>query len=640
MRTYDILRDFGIEDEAADRITLNAGCVIAVYRHRYPVTYSRKKQSSFSQYIAQASELQDKIIIVEDVTSVMTNQSKSNHVGSLNAVFKPGRNYSTELMPGDYMFCWLVQSQEDVESLVKRLENDEPCNEFMDGLKFFGKVNSCRKRFITNPMTGSRSVQHFVSANGFTEFDASIYFEPYLALKNIGLASDWLQGYGIKLNKIINDNGTGIGVNNIIPVLLQVFFGTGIPKNRGVPPANANVTEGLDNPNSFVVPKQIAKVFGVTNGSKPNGQAAYTDILEIVHGIQKYDGDRTNANVVDSTSDSRGVLFQPRGADGTAFHGDNPLGGFKVHYTGIPQLGTFVPNVPAMSGQKTAWSLIRQFLNDTINEVYCTLRTNANGKIVPTFVCRQLPFSSGMLSKTFVPKPIKTADEAVVQGLDFTGDEPTVFTEDTRNSVNVEQTLFSELPRWRIHPVFIRNFDLGRADALRFNFIDIRGESGGRTGTNTETGQFVRNPPIADDLDIARSGLRPYMRSVPCAPADIVNGGPGAWMYLLSDFLMGQHLMLTGQLETEGIQQPIAIGDNIELDDTILHIEAISHMFSVDSMGHKMFRTTMNLTHGMSAQQLTGDDNSLYSGISPNQLTRFEPAISTDGGIERSESED
>ena len=656
MRTYDILADFGLKDEEADRITLNAGCVVAIFRHRYPVTFSRKKGASFSNEVTRATELNGgPLIIVDDLANVQVSSTKSNHIDTLTGSLRPGLNYLAEAMPGDYVFCWMVQSQEAVASLTKRLLEGRQCNEFNDGLKFFGKLSGMRKRVQIQPQTGTKVTTFVFNATGFSEFDGSIYFEPFLQLKSVGLMADWLQKYGIKLNEIIARSGMGIGVNEILPALLQVFFGRGIPNNSGLSQGGPKITDGLDNPYSFVVPTEVAKVFGVSTGSKPHGLIAYTDMLEVVHGVQSYlDDVHIDANAVGGTVDfqedddripregslTRGKVFQPQGAGGNG----------KMHYTQDRQMGVFVPSVPATDGQRTAWNLINQFLNPAVNEIYTAMRTNAQGRVYPTLISRQLPFSStaGLVSNSFVPKPfmapsrIKKDAEVNVDGpimrtfekervADFGTLDVSIGDFDTdKQPISVKLTRFLELPRWRIHPVFLKSFDIGRSDALRFNFINVQADAGGAKSGISVTGGFVRNPPVRDDLDVARSGLRPYMKTIPCAPADAVDRNPSAWMYVLSDILMGQHLTLTGNLESDGIQQPIVVGDNVEFDETVLHIEAVAHSFNSDGNGNRKFTTNLSLTHGVNAAQANDDDTSLYTGITSAQLTAYDPAIMRD----------
>ena len=621
MRTYDVLTDYGLENKDADRVTLNAGCVVAVYRYQYPVTFSRNDQSAFSRDASQAVKMRAPLFIVEDVVSASVASTKTNHVSSASIKLRPGMNYLSEIMPGDFVLVWMTQFQEETKSLVTKLKNGEAANGWTDGLKFFGRASTVQKTFDILA-DGQKTSSYDVSAAGFVEFDGSVYFEPYLAIKSVGIMSDWLQRYGIAIDSVISQNGEGISTNKILPVLLDVFFGTGVPENARLKEINgAKVTSGMDNPFSFILPKQVGSVFGVKKGSKPHGLIAYTDLLEVVHGIQKY----TSTFTVDTASSDavRGMLFQPEGTGGYVSG--------KKRYTQQEQHGVFLPSPPAFTGQKTAWSIIQQFMNRTVNELYTTLRTNPEGKIFPTLICRQLPFSSGLVSSTYRPRPIEPAQPSALSSANrrprSTKDKIAQDQKAVIPDRQLVQTYFWELPRWRIHPVFLKHFSVGRSDALRFNFIHLQPEAGAKTGLNV-TGSFVRDPPVRDDLDIARSGLRPYMQTVSCSPQDTATRAAGAWMQLLSDFLMGQHLTLTGRLQCDGITAPISIGDNIEVDDTILHIEGLVHSFTSDSNGNRRFGTVLSLTHGMTADQLDNtDDLSLYTGIQADQLRRFDPAV-------------
>lgn len=632
MRSYDILKaDF----ENGEQLSLNAGCVLAFVRYANPVTFSREKSESHWKTATKANDTRPLLVVVEDIASVQVSATKSNHVPTMNVNLHPGANYLVDVLPGDHVLCWMVQDAAKLTSLVERLKSGKSCNEFDDGLKFVGRVAAVRKNFAISP-DGTKRSSYQINAAGFTELDASIYFEPHLAIKQVGIASDWLHRYGIDLASLIQKNGQGIAINSIVPELLRVFFGTGIPKNASIDTA-LPVTEGLDTPYAFIVPQDVGKIFGVPNGSKPHGLVAYTDLLEVVHGVQKYFTDFSESN---TTEVNRGWIFNPDASS------------LKVRFTGVDQLGTFVPSPPALQGQKTVWSILQQFLNPTVNEMYTTLRVNPNGKVFPTMVVRQLPFSTGLASSEFTPKtppapPRKSEGKRDEDGLKLdivtfelqrtpefsmagplgrTSQYGVSSTDPTRpTKFPIAMTFFTEIPRWVISPVLMRSFNIGRSDALRFNFIHVQGETGQKGGFN-QTGAFVRDPPIVDDLDVARSGLRPYMRTVPCAAQDVVNHGAGAWMHLLSDFLMGQQFTLTGQMELVGIQSPIAVGDNVQFDDTILHIEGVTHSFSSDGMGNRKFSTSLSLTHGMSSETPSSDFD-IYSGLEDGSLEQLDPSI-------------
>lgn len=69
---------------------------------------------------------------------------------------------------------------------------------------------------------------------------------------------------------------------------------------------------------------------------------------------------------------------------------------------------------------------------------------------------------------------------------------------------------------------------------------------------------------------------------------------------LISDFFFNQHLKLNGTITSSGIQEPIAVGDNLEFDGNIFHIESVAHQYSVNADGSKSFITQLQLSNGMS----------------------------------------
>jgi hypothetical protein len=124
------------------------------------------------------------------------------------------------------------------------------------------------------------------------------------------------------------------------------------------------------------------------------------------------------------------------------------------------------------------------------------------------------------------------------------------------------------------------------------------------------------------------------MLTVNCGASDVRERKAGDWMYILSDILMGQHLALTGSLELVGVQSPICIGDNIEYDGHILHIEAVTHSYqNVVSTGQRIFSTTLALSHGLKGDQLNGSDFSLYSGTEVDDLRTREAKNTRDYSI-------
>lgn len=658
MPTYDILKDFNA-GTAPDKLGFTGSSCIAVFRRKYPATYSRKNKKSIARGLGIITELKGVMVIVDDIAQVTVNTTKSNHVSTLAATLRPGLNYISEILPGDFVFCWMAQDKETIDGVVKKIGLGQSCSEWSDGLKFFGRVGTCRKRARVVPNTGTRLTNFTLTALGFTELDSKLYYEPYMQLPQFTPAVGFMQYYGIKINELITAakgaTGGSFETDDIVPAIYRVLFGSGAKPFRGDTAKRAyyiadgkneeggnsvHVSEGLDNPNIFTYPQEIAAIFGKKTGSKPDGRFGLIDIMDFIHGVQEYQGG----------SDKPVDVFSPN------VNWEPDIG--TVGFTGNKLMGTFLPNLPAMNGAQPVWSLLNQFVNSAVNEMYATLRVNPEGKVVPTLILRQLPFSSGLVGNAFVPPDELSfsqrqqerqakAELAAVGGEYSKAGLKLLQRANARQKKNqnkfepllapappAEQPLattkFLELPRWRIPGIFVKDFDVGRSDAMRVNFIHVYGEAGTPTGIKPSD-QFVRDPPIRDDLDILRSGLRPYMATVACGPTDLVKRAPGAWMHLLADILMNQELTLTGTMSTHGIPQPICPGDNLEYDGVVAHIESVSHSFSSDGTGSTSFQTTLQLTHGVSAEQASDDDFALYAGLASSDLSSYDPAVVREG---------
>jgi hypothetical protein len=648
-RYYDLIWDFdpnadGKVPTSPDCISVTSVAIMACWRYRFPVTFSRSKLSSFSTNPDDATRLRDSVlVIVEDIANLQVNSTKSNHVSQLSATLLPGANYLTEIFPGDWIAAWIVNDVKTAESLVKRIRAGEACNGWNDGFKFLGRTAGGPRVSLSQDPNGTKRASYSISAAGFTEFDASVYYEPHFAGTSTGVAAtDWLRFTGKALNDlvVVGENGKDplISVNKAIPFFISVFYGEGVPKNQGAADQPGEITRGLDNPNSFVIPDPIASLLGVTQGTKSNGKKGWNDICNVIHGVQTYQLSNQGVAFSDSPGGAKmvnqvsaGQIFAPDGL---------PLDG-TVRRMKCPQdmLGMFLPSPPQFSGNVTVWSILEQYLNKSVNEMYTCLRAGPNGAVMPTLVARQLPFTSGVLDDTYKPHPVK--ELAPPPSKPTKAKTPPVDPES--NPINAARhlalTKFGEVPRWGIHPALFFNANLGRSDSVRFNFIHVYGEAG-QPNINM-TNLIVRDPPIADDLDIGRSGLRPYISTVNCAPQDVENRRSGDWMYILSDILMGLHLTLSGSIELIGIQSPICIGDNVEFDQQILHIESVSHSFSKNTQnGKTAFRTNLAVSHGMTMEQLTGGDFALYSGTSPDDLRGYAPATSRDYMINVTEPSD
>lgn len=628
---YDLRYDFdGYESTGSDGVVaVTPRAIIAVYRYKYPVTFSRESGTSFVPPSVDNLEpiyglRTPNLIVVEDIEQLSVSHSKGNHVGQLSASLRPGANYLTEMFPGDWIVCWIVNSQPQFESVLARVKASQQANLFQDGLKFIGKVQSVRKQISQAP-TGTRTSRYAISAASFSEFDASVYYEPYLASESVGLATEYLQKTGKKISDFLK--GGIISGDEAIGLYFSVFFGTGVPKNKQFQPTGLpDITAGADSPLTFIVPNDVAQILGVQSPTKPGGRFGWVDICNRIRGIQKYSFSQTEnlAGIAQLSEDAQSprlaAIFMPDGADDTS----------RDLRCNVPISGSFLPTVAQMDGNKTVWSILQQYLNPAINEIYTCLRMSPSG-VMPTLVARQLPFSSDVVDEVYKPKELVTRDISHLKGKALAAASETLQIWNSTRELDI--TRFTELPRWRIPAILVRDLNIGRSDATRHNFIHVYAQSG--MPTDNRTAFLVKDPPVVDELDIVRSGLRPYFQTVACSPQESQLRASGPWMHILSDILMGQHMSLNGSIQIVGVQSPICPGDNCQVDDYIFHIESVTHSFSAAPNGRTSFSTALSLTYGAKAEQMAGQDESQYVGMYSNDATQLDPSVSTEYDINK-----
>jgi hypothetical protein len=210
--------------------------------------------------------------------------------------------------------------------------------------------------------------------------------------------------------------------------------------------------------------------------------------------------------------------------------------------------------------------LLKRYSNSLMNEIYFCYRVDKDtSSLLPKVVIRQKPFNT---------------EHGKLNGTRYLG-----------------------LPRWKVSPDLIYNINISKNESLRFNFVHIIGTTGNPAvdGANLAFQNANKGTVVSDEKDIQRHGLRPYTsvsnfdwpvntKSTSYAPQ---------WAKLCFDWIYGGHLRTNGQITLAGIEENICVGDNLELQNTVYHIEAINHIASISPNGPKSFRTTLVLTHGV-----------------------------------------
>lgn len=494
------------------------------------------------------------LVVENDCVQVSVADSKSVLTPSMSATLLiTDVNYETDLAPGDFVFVNMLNWESDARRVADQARAQDPINGIKDGFKGFFKIQSVRKALVTDPQSGIKHYAVKITGYAFTEFNNCIYFNPYLLSSTDDNLRLYLTNIGIDWANMQIDKGL-TRVQSVVQYLINSFIGSGFPdtkrKTDPIAPLTANT--------HFYMPSGVGNLLGldVLESAK--------DAYNYIFGIQQYvaqaqtpqQGMNPAGIAPNATQNSRFILLP------------NPVEGNTV-------------TKPEYWNQQQAWSILNQFTNAPLNELYTCFRLAPNGSVMPTVVFRQIPFT-------------------------------------TDNFVNGSYivTRFMSLPRWNIDPALALGFDLGRDEALRTNFVQYYGRSvTGPAGFDISEDTAKKNY-VYDIDDVTRSGLRPHVVTsefdrLPDAP--YTNDGfrsPG-WAKILGDALIGGHLKMSGTINFAGIPEPIAVGDNIQFDQTVYHIEQITHDSMIAQDGKKTFRTTVAVSNGMDIQN--GSANVVYS---------------------------
>lgn len=637
--TYSVIQDFDLKSDDG-YISMDVYWIIAIYRLGQPLSFSRQTMSSTTKDLTQGALLraQKPLIVTDDCLQISVSNAKTSQTKTMNAFLKQTDvNYLVEILPGDWAIAWIVNNREKRDDLLVRIDKGDafdPCNLWDDGLKFVGRVDDIFKEMAVDPATGTKLSNYSIKCAGFEELSTQVFYD-YAFASPDQLAGDigqWCARFGVQATKIFGEvTSNGVeqdNVNRIIPQMLNMVVGEGpddelkhvVVQSEAVPTTSGGIVSAqpqLDNsaPYAYMIPCSVGYVLGKTgtNPDKAPGIMSYADILELLMGVQSY------------SQKSGPAMFTPDLDD------NSPEASASRHITKFPLMGTFLPMMPDFAN-RPLWSIFQQYLNQTINEIYTCLRANPEGNVVPTIVLRQIPFTTDAFVLPTEPSP----QPQQIFGA-FVPPSPTP---DGNKMGAFNVTKFLDLPRWEIPQTMIKHVSIGRSNATRTNFVHVYGQSAYLGEQNVPIqAQMIENPPVRDDLDIMRSGMRPYMTTVECWVSDQHNKIPGRWMRMIADWAMGSQYTLSGSIEVYGIQAPICEGDNVVFDGCVYHIMSVSHAASINpGTGMKTWSTTLTVTNGLrdlpnnTTVGSTDSDVSIglqpiYPGFDKNDNKGFDPGL-------------
>lgn len=507
------------------------------------------------------------LVVENDCVQLSVSDSKGVLTPNMSAtLLETDVNYETAIHPGDFVFVNILNWESEARTVANKARAGTAINEQDDGFKGFYKIQSVRKKIRVDPTTGTKTVLISINAFAFTEFNNTIYFNPNLInikdLTNVGL-------YTSNVAEVWASYVTAHGapyVQTLLAVLIQSLIGTGV-SNRA-----SQIAGLVISPNKqFLVPTMVGNLLGI------NGAQSAKDLYSYLFGIQQYSSGQSQA-LEDGMNPSNIQSVQK-------------FPGF--YYTNTPCAGNTLLK-PEYWNQVKLWSILNQYTNSPLNELYTCFRISPTGNVLPTLVFRQIPFTS----EDFTTQILGTQD----------GNAPTI-----------PVTRFLTVPRWKIGAESIFELDLGMDEAARVNFVQYYASSSFSKNGVEVVQETARLNYIYDQKDITRSGLRPIIvqNQFNDLPDKLVHESP-RWARIYGDAVIGGQLKINGTIECVGIVNPIAIGDNLEFNGTVFHLEQIVHnCFINPANGIKTFRTSLSLSHGVSVNSST--QGTLYSDMAyPN----------------------
>lgn len=514
----------------------------------YVLTVTRWSNRDSYNYDLDALQTRKPLVIVNDAISINIQMSKGNPNHTMSCVLKQGDlNYLTAIHPGDYILVNMVNSHKKAIEIRERALKSKPINGYNDGFKGLFKISDVRMQLATLP-NGAKAYAVNVAARAFDEFNNNLYFNPAFNKKNDNLnflTNNFRNFKDIVLSKKKNN------VQNLTKEIIKRSIGVGF-KVLDVNPGDLN----LNQQPIFKVPGQLISLLNKNNDKKGKSDQKDPYIAKINNYYLGIWGN--SLTKAQGTAEGFNSTFDQWEKEGSNWYKT------KRQLPGTRQLSfeNFM-NVKI-------WDLIKDYSNPVLNECYTCFRVGKDNHVYPSLIVRQKPFNNRKYKK---------------------------------NRDAISHTQFLDLPRWKISPDLIYQLNIGRSDAARINFVQVFTRSISVNENLNAAAQILAPNFVQDIEDIKRHGRKPYI--VTCNydyPNTNVNFQQKnrQWANLVADWVLNGHLKMNGTIVSAGIVDPICIGDNLELDNTVYHIESVNHVMQMDNEGGMSFKTTTSLSMGIS----------------------------------------
>lgn len=535
----------------------NAAFLVWTYKDR--LTHEKSDETTIQ-------DTHEVVLNTVSLLGINTNKSKSEPNGTFTVTLAPYKNWVGFIAPGSW--CAILMTQDPLPAISNKSYKAKP-NE----LKLFGRINSIRASVHIDENGARRTVYVAEGEDWGSIFNCILYVDPSVRQPRdaaVGTANALIYGDSIKdatsgtvdipttttnIEALINLWGNSTTLNNLSETLKANNAGYVIHQ------------EAL-----FTIPEAARRFLGVNNNSVGSlvSENLKTGILS---DYDKYEETKESVGIIDPSS---------------------------------------------VFGSHRIWDVLQDNCNNIINELIADIRWEGNQphlclyKRIKPFITREEAVGNSFLSTD----------------LDDFGKFSELSDPTEADVINSVKSKFQNVRRIEIPLEDVIAIDAGTNWADKLNFIEILPDENhfqynGRSyslATATKKDAY-----IADEAAFGREGMRAVSFKTRFYPLQ-VDGvtpnffQPALWKDVLAMWHFNTHSLLNGTIEFFGQNNYIQVGDNIMVDAVILgpsknlsskmmrrrgttklllHVENLSHNFTVSDDGARHWTTTVQFVRGV-----------------------------------------
>lgn len=500
--------------------------------------------------------VEETIVSTVSCISIQTSKSKSQPDGSFNLVLAPNKNWVGAITPGSW--CAILMSNEPITK-------DDLSRANRKKVKMIGKIESVRVQTEAQADGSRRTLYYVTGVDWGHVMNNVIYIDNLIASPKDPKTQGNYAATAIRSMLFGKNNSpqSYLVIDNLSSLL--TIFGKSVIERK-----EAKIINRLGGTQIYnlSVPQQVVDYFNFTKISQSNKsknkKRLYSNTL-----TKAKDGKRRQLN--DMISLITGYLKD-----------------YDEYYPSDEAYGYIDPF--SLQGTNTFWQILLDNSNPALNEMFCEMRWLDDESLALAVYNRIKPFSYK----------------------DYKGSGSTIGIKSYYQ--NVRTHLLDEYT--------IMSINAGTNWRDKYNFIEIRPAFPDFNVIANWTAQKVQ---LVDPIALDREGFRPYIVSTKQFPGS--GGGSIAvdmnkiseWCQLLREWFFDTHRLLNGTVSLIGVNDYIAVGDNIKIDARLInptpnmnramatsaspyliaHVENISHSFSVGEDGARQYRTTIQFVRGM-----------------------------------------